>query len=105
MKDRPPLFLWQKVNKELRIEETGGVCAVIGAADLVYNLRNFREGTKNGASPIRDHGAFSGTSARRQCASHPYCAFIQMGQKLRPDHTSECKEHREPNNEGCNSHR
>jgi len=79
---RAPFGMRQQINKKLGIVEATGVTAVVRAALLADNLCDFR---KSGESQSRlfcerDAGRWSG--ARRQRATNPNCALIQVRQEF-----------------------
>ena len=94
MKDGPPLLFRLQIHEVFRIEKACRVGAVIGAADLRNDLRNFRERGKYDPRIVRDSHAFGWSGARGKSAARPNRALVQMGQKFRTNHTAERQEHR-----------
>ncbi len=88
VKHRPPLFLGFQVHEVLGIEKTRGIRSVIRASYLARALSNLGKGTKHDAGLVRQADALSRSGAGRESAANPECAFIQVGQKLRADHST-----------------
>ena len=90
MENGAPLLLRQKIDEKFHVEEARGVGAVVGPADLIDDLRNFRETSRESArARSATASAFRGPGARRQRPANPNRAFIQMRQKFRADHAAE----------------
>ena len=85
MEDGPPLLLGLEINKVFGVEEAGGVRAVVGAAGLAHDLRNFRERGHHQARLVGEVNAGGGAFAGRQRAADPDGALVEVGQKLRTD--------------------
>ena len=88
-KDGAPFIFRLQVNEIFGIEESGGVCTVVGTADLGHNLRNFRKGGEYDARLIHDARALGRAGAGRESAARPDGAFVEMRQKFRADHAAE----------------
>src|ERR1700688_159864 len=92
MKYWAPLVVRLQVNKIFCITETPGVGSVIRTANLRYNRFHFWEGGENIAGAGRVPLAFRKIRAVRQGATRPYCAFIEMRQKLGTDDSAEVQD-------------
>ena len=89
MEDGTPLFLSLQIDEVFGVEEAGSVGAVVGAAGLADDLRDFRKRGHHQARLVREVDAGGGTFARRQRSAHPDGAFVEMGKKLRADGPAE----------------
>ncbi len=91
----PPLLLGQQIDKIFGVEKAGRIGAVVGPSHLADHLRHFRKGGENDTRLIHRGDAGGRAGAGRQRAAHPDRAFIQVGQKLRADDSTQTQKTRQ----------
>jgi hypothetical protein len=104
MEDRTPLFLGLQIDVVFGVEESGPVGAVVGTANLIDHVGDFRKAGHDQASLLEIRQALIGAGGRSKRAAHPERSFIQVRQKLGTDDAAVQEEdrHREPRNADAN---
>ena len=94
MKNGPPLILRLQIDEILGVAESSRVGAVVGRSGLRDDVGDLGEGGENVAGLRGEALPLRQTCTVRHRATGPNCAFIEMRQELRADHTAESEEHR-----------
>src|SRR5208283_5057594 len=86
----PPLVVRLQVDEVFRIEETGGIGAIIRPSDLRDHFRDLGKPGEGEASLIHDADALARSGAGGQGTARPDGAFVEVGKNsepIRPLHT------------------
>src|SRR5580698_3277827 len=89
MENGPPLVLWQEIDEEFHVKETGRVRAIVRTSYLVYDLWHFRKRGQDLPGTVRNLSALGRSRTGSQGSAHPDCTFIQVRQEFRTNHSAE----------------
>ena len=95
------LFFRLEVHEIFGVEEAGGVCAVVGAADLAGYQGDFGKRGEDVAGLVGDADAFGGAGAGGQGAADPDGAFVEVGEEFGANHAADHQENGEGESGGA----
>src|SRR5580698_11559561 len=92
MKNGPPLIFGLQVDEIFRVAESSRVGSIVRRPGLRDDLGDLGERCEDIAVSLREARAFRLAYAIGHGATRPNCAFVQMGQELRANESTERQE-------------